>query len=141
LNESIAGFLIDECLSAKLADLARERGYHALATTRMLRLRKRDDYRVARFALDRNLVLVTNDMYDLANVYAGFEVHPGIVFITAGHTKLRNLPYQRKMFGAVLDELEDADPMSEAVLVTAKLGKERAVKITLKRYPYPDRAQ
>lgn len=139
MNESIAGFLIDECLSAKLADLARERGYHALATTRMLRLRKRDDYSVARFALDRNLVLVTNDMYDLANVFAGFEAHPGIVFVTAGHSKLRELPYQLAMFSAVLDELEDGDPMSEAILVTAKLDKARAIAITLKRYPYPDR--
>jgi hypothetical protein len=104
----------------------------------MLRLRKRDDYRVARFALDRNLVLVTNDMYDLANVYAGVDVHPGIVFITAGHSKLRELPYQQKMFAAVLDELEYADPMSEALLVTGKPGKGRTVSISLKRYPFPD---
>ena len=139
MNESIAGFLIDECLSAKLADLARERGYHALATTRMPRLRKRDDHRVARFALDRNLVLVTNDMYDLANIYGGLDVHPGIVFITAGHTKLRSLPYQQRMFGMVLDELEEADPMSEAILVTTRLGRSRTVDISLKRYRYPDR--
>jgi hypothetical protein len=129
LNASVAGFLIDECLSAKFADLLRERGYPALATTRTPGLRKRDDYRAARFAP------VTNDMYELANVHAGFEVHPGTVFITAGRTKLRDVPYQQRMFTVALDELEDADPMSVAIRV-----KGPTVDIGLKRYRHSDRS-
>jgi predicted nuclease of predicted toxin-antitoxin system len=109
LNESIAGFLIDECLSHELADLALEHGYHALAASRMWRLRKRDDYRVAKYALDHDLVLVPNDMYDLEGIYEQFEVHPGIVFITAGRPKLRTLPFQRRMFELMLEEIEDSD--------------------------------
>jgi hypothetical protein len=57
LNERIAGFLIDECLSGELADLAIEHDYYALATTQMGRWRGRNDYNVARFAIDRDLVL------------------------------------------------------------------------------------
>lgn len=137
MNENIAGFLIDECLSHELADLARERGYHALATTRMSRLRKRDDYRVATYAVDRDLILVTNDMYDLERIYERFAIHPGIVFITAGRAKLRTRPYQRRMFELVLDEVEESDPVSEAILVTAKEGKGRSVNLNIRRYPHP----
>jgi predicted nuclease of predicted toxin-antitoxin system len=69
LNEQIAGFPIDECLSQELANQAQEHGYFALAANRMWRLRKRDDYRVARYALDRDLILVTNDQYDFEGIY------------------------------------------------------------------------
>lgn len=144
MNEDVAGFLIDECLSFELADLAREHGYHALATTRMWKLRKRDDYRVAKYALDHNLILVTNDMYDLEDIYDQFEVHPGVVFITAGRSKLRTLDYQLKMFTLALDEIEDIDPMSQAILVTAKEQKGRGrrssnvVALTIKCYAHPN---
>jgi predicted nuclease of predicted toxin-antitoxin system len=137
LNESIAGFLIDECLSQELADQARELGYHSLAANRMSRLRTRDDYRVARYALDREMVLVTNDQYDFEAIYQPLEVHPGIVFITAGRSKLRELRYQQAMFQMALDELEDIDPLCQAILLTAKDGKGRRVNLSLARYPYP----
>jgi predicted nuclease of predicted toxin-antitoxin system len=137
LNEQIAGFLIDECLSQELADRAQERGYFALAANRMWRLRKRDDYRVARYALDRDLILVTNDQYDFESIYEQFEIHPGIVFITAGRSKLRELRYQQAMFEITLDAIEERDPTCEAILVTARDGKGRRVDINIKRYAFP----
>ena len=137
MNERIAGFLIDECLSDRLADLAIEHGYHALATTRMRRWRSRDDYRVARFAIDRDLVLVTNDRYDFEAIYGQIEVHPGIVFITAGRSKLRELKYQLAMFNMVLESLDESDPISEAIMVTAKAGRGRQVNLSIARYAFP----
>jgi predicted nuclease of predicted toxin-antitoxin system len=137
LNEQIAGFLIDECLSQELADRAQERGYFALAANRMWRLRKRDDYRVARYALDRDLILVTNDQYDFESIYEQFEIHPGIVFITAGRSKLRELRYQQAMFEITLDAIEERAPTCEAILVTARDGKGRRVDINIKRYAFP----
>ena len=137
MNEQIAGFLIDECLSQELADRAQERGYFALAANRMWRLRKRDDYRVARYALDRDLILVTNDQYDFESIYEQFEIHPGIVFITAGRPKLRELRYQQAMFEIALDTIEERDPTCEAILVTARDGKGRRVDINIKRYAFP----
>jgi predicted nuclease of predicted toxin-antitoxin system len=136
LNEQIAGFLIDECLSQELADRAQERGYFALAANRMWRLRKRDDYRVARYALDRDLILVTNDQYDFESIYEQFEIHPGIVFITAGRSKLRELRYQQAMFEITLDAIEERAPTCEAILVTARDGKGRRVDINIKRYAF-----
>lgn len=137
MNEQIAGFLIDECLSQELADRAQERGYFALAANRMWRLRKRDDYRVARYALDRDLILVTNDQYDFESIYEQFEIHPGIVFITAGRSKLRELRYQQAMFEITLDAIEERAPTCEAILVTARDGKGRRVDINIKRYAFP----
>ena len=137
MNEQIAGFLIDECLSQELADRAQERGYFALAANRMWRLRKRDDYRVARYALDRDLILVTNDQYDFESIYEQFEIHPGIVFITAGRSKLRELRYQQAMFEITLDAIEERAPTCEAILVTARDGKGRRVDITVERYAFP----
>jgi len=137
LNEQIAGFLIDECLSQELANQAQEHGYFALAASRMWRLRKRDDYRVARYALDRDLILVTNDQYDFEGIYEQFEIHPGIVFITAGRSKLRELRYQQAMFEITLDAIEERDPTCEAILVTARDGKGRRVDINIKRYAFP----
>ena len=69
MNESIAGFLIDECLSGDLADLANKYDYYAIATTRMGRWRGRSDYSVAKFAIDRDFILVTNDRHDFEAIY------------------------------------------------------------------------
>ena len=137
MNAQVTGFLIDECLSQELAGLAQEHGYFALAANRMWRLRKRDDYRVARYALDRDLILVTNDQYDFERIYERFEVHPGIVFITAGRSKLRELRYQQAMFEIALDAIEERDPVCEAILLTARDGKGRRVDINIKRYAFP----
>lgn len=104
-----------------------------------MRLRKRDDYRVASYALNHNLVLVTNDMYDLSSVYETerFAIHPGIVFITAGRPKLRTLAYKLEMFELALQEIEEKDPMCEAILVSARQAKGPSVNINIKRYAHP----
>jgi predicted nuclease of predicted toxin-antitoxin system len=137
LNERIAGFLIDECLSQELAHQAQEHDYLALAANRMWRLRRRDDYRVARYALDRDLILVTNDQYDFAAIYQQFEIHPGIVFITAGRSKLRELRYQQAMFAMALDEIEEREPINTAILLTAHEGKGRRVQLNIRTYAFP----
>jgi predicted nuclease of predicted toxin-antitoxin system len=137
LNERIAGFLIDECLSSQLAEFAIEHGYHALATSRMGRWRSRNDYHVAKFAIDRDLVLVTNDRHDFETIYEQMEIHPGIVFITAGRPKLRELKYQLAMFSMVLEALEEGDPVSEAIMVTARTARGRQVDLSIARYAFP----
>ena len=137
MNENIAGFLIDECLSQELADQAQKLGYFALAANRMGRLRKRDDYRVARYALDRDLILVTNDQFDFEAIYERLDIHPGIIFITAGRSKLRELPYQQAMFQMALDALEDIEPINEAILLSARDGRRRRVDLNMRRYAFP----
>jgi predicted nuclease of predicted toxin-antitoxin system len=120
--------------------MATERGYHSLATNRMWRLRKKNDYRVASYAVDHNLILVTNDFFDLESIYREIEIHPGIIFLTAGRPKLRTLPYQQKMFALALDAAEEKEPIAEAIIVSAsdaKNRRDRSVNITLQRKPLP----
>ena len=140
MNEDVAGFLVDECLSQELADMAIEVGYHALAANRMWSLRKRNDYRVAKYAIDRNLILVTNDFFDLEGIYENLEIHPGIIFITAASSKLRQLSYQRKMFELALDEVEDEEPIQQAIRVRATQGRGKSVNMSVERYYLPDLA-
>jgi hypothetical protein len=64
-------------------------------------------------------------------------VHPGIVLIAAARSKLRDLKHQLAMFSLVLEELEDSDPVSEAILVTAKAGRGRQVDLRIARYAFP----
>ena len=103
----------------------------------MGRWRGRDDYSVARFAIDRDLVLVTNDRYDFEAIYDQMEIHPGIVFVTAGRPKLRERRYQLAMFNIALDSLDESDPVSEAILVTARAGRGRQVNLSIARYAFP----
>jgi hypothetical protein len=92
---------------------------------------------VARYALDRDLVLVTNDQYDFEAIYEQFDIHPGIVFITAGRPKLRELRYQQAMFAMALDEIEENEPVNTAILLTAREGKGRRVDLNMKTYAFP----
>ena len=92
---------------------------------------------MATFAIDRNLVLVTNDRYDFETIYEQHEIHPGLVFITSGRSKLRELKYQLAMFELVLDSVEESDPVSEAIMVTAKQGRGRQVNLNIVRYAFP----
>jgi predicted nuclease of predicted toxin-antitoxin system len=131
-------FLIDEDLSAELADMATARGFHALAIVRIPRFRGRGDPVVARYALENDMILVTNNRVDFERVYLRKEVHPGLAFICAEHTKLRTLRYQKVMMQLILDEVEKDAPVQEAIVVTARYGKKRCdVAITLERFHLP----
>jgi len=117
--------------------MAGERGYHALAANRTWSLRKRSDYRIAKYAIDRDLILVTNDFFDLASVYEQFEFHPGLVFLTAATSKLRDLVYLKSMFAVALDAIEEEEPIQQAIYIRARRGPDRSVSIDIDRYYLP----
>jgi predicted nuclease of predicted toxin-antitoxin system len=58
------GILIDENLSPGLVEVAQARGLVSLSVARMKRLRGRRDHVIARYAIDNDLTLVTNNMVD-----------------------------------------------------------------------------
>lgn len=118
--------------------MAIEAGYVGLAVSRMWSLRKRSDYRVAKHAIDRNYILVTNDFFDLEAIYGRVEIHPGIIFLTSSSSKLRQLAYQRKMFQLALDEVEEEEPIQQAIRVRCTPGRGRNVNMFVDRYNLPD---
>ena len=138
MTAAVAGLLIDENLSPELADLAISRGFHSIAVARMWRLRGRGDHIIARYALDRELILVTNNLVDFERIYDDREFHPGLIFITAIGPKLMKLPHQLAMFSAGMDEVEEDEPIEEVILVTASPAGRNSAKYTVERYELPD---
>jgi predicted nuclease of predicted toxin-antitoxin system len=128
--------LIDEDLSPALADLAAGRGYTAISVTRRAKLRGRGDSVIARHAIDRDLVLVTNNIVDFERIYVYKEFHPGLVFI-AGSSKLRTKRYQLLMMELALDEIEQDGLLQEALLITPT-RHDGDVTLTLERYLLPE---
>ena len=90
---------------------------------------------IARYALERDLILVTNNMIDFERIYEEREFHPGLVFITATQNKL--MKYQERMFDLALDAVEEDEPVQEAILITAS-PKRNSVQLTLERYYLPE---
>ena len=72
-------FLIDECLSPKLATIARARGFPESTHVTWLGLRSRQDWAIVRRAVDDGYVLVTNDSADFTSLMEREPVHPGLI--------------------------------------------------------------
>jgi hypothetical protein len=68
---------------------------------------------------------------------ANIECHPGVVFFVVGHPKLNELKYQKAMMNLALNDIEEQEPVQEALLVTAT-GKPGQFEMTVDRYYLPD---
>ena len=81
LQHSGMRFLIDENLSPVLADLARERGYEAMAV-RDLGLLNAKDWTLLEIVRRDDWILVTNNVEEFRRRYARrVELHAGVVFL------------------------------------------------------------
>lgn len=137
MSEQVAGFLIDEDLSYELAEIAVARGYHALAVTRMRGLRGRGDQRIAKYAIDHDLILVTNNLVDFERIYDNRDYHPGLIAICSSDPKLRKLQYQRKMMEKAIDEVESKEPIQELIYLFADGPLKGPVTLTIDRWYLP----
>ncbi len=94
-------FLIDECLSQLLVEAAVFFGHEAVHVNHRGLASRRDDS-LARYCVDTDTTMVTNNGRDFRRLYAGLPVHPGLVVILPSV----NRPGQRILFEAVLRHLE-----------------------------------
>jgi predicted nuclease of predicted toxin-antitoxin system len=111
-------FLIDENLSPTLVDLARERGYEAMAV-RDLGLLNAKDWTLLEKVQDEDWTLVTNNFDEFRRRYARkVTLHAGVVFLVdvdAGRH------VQRLAFAAALDEIDaNADLVNLELLVESR---------------------
>jgi predicted nuclease of predicted toxin-antitoxin system len=122
-----ASFLIDECLSPRLARAARERGHNARHVTQA-GLVSTPDPVVAEAAVARADILVTNNARHFRRVYGQFVSHPGLVLI------LPSVPHaeQVRLFEIVLDHIE-----SEAEIVDHLVEISHNGRITITPWPQP----
>ena len=110
-------FLINECLSPTLAEIARNRGFTESMHVNWLGLRSRQDWTLVRRAVDDGYVLVTNNRTDFTSLIDREPRHPGLVCINiaAGHM---SLCVQQKLFDYAMAQITDNDLTDQIVEIT-----------------------
>ncbi len=115
--------LIDECLSAELALMARERGHHEASHVVWIGKSGWKDWELKQLLLDEDWVLVTWNCKDFRGpenapgskgVLADVQLHAGLICIN-GPTGM-DLELQRHLFGFVLEELDLRPDLTNQVL-------------------------
>ena len=121
-------FLIDECLSPRLATIARERGYPQSTHVTWLGLRAWRDWALVRRAVADGYVLVTNDRADFTALMEREHEHPGLVCMTIAHG-LNSLDVQTRLFEFALVRLAEEDIKGRILEIT--LRADRTVRVNL----------
>ncbi len=93
-------FLIDECLHPSLVGVAEERSHQAHHLV-YLGMQGWQDPDVFKRAAERDYTLVTNNAADFRRLYAGIDLHAGLIIVVPNVTPTK----QRALFEAVLDHL------------------------------------
>jgi predicted nuclease of predicted toxin-antitoxin system len=103
-------FLVDECLSPELVDVAREHGFNAYHVTRRGWGSDSDPQLLSRI-LHEDLTFVTNNWKDFRPMISRTEVHPGVIAILPNVRKHR----QMALFAAALAKIQGTDPPLDMV--------------------------
>jgi predicted nuclease of predicted toxin-antitoxin system len=122
-------FFIDECLTATLVAVAKERELFAVFGPHAGKAGWQD-WTIARYAYENDLIVVTNNRRDFLNEYASFEVHPGLVVIIPRG----NRADQVEWFTSVLDTLSAMEEMPVNQLVEV----DRQGKVTIRNWHLKD---
>ena len=93
-------FLIDECLSARLVAIAKERHFDAQFGPHIGKSGWQD-WNLAQFAIENDYVLVTNNRRDFLKIYSSLPLHNGLVVLVPNVERAR----QVALFELVLDHL------------------------------------
>lgn len=126
-------FLIDECLSPNLAELARELGHSGSTHVTWLGLGSAKDWTIARRAVDEGFVFVTNNRVDFLKLYKREELHGGLVCLNAAY-KAMDGEQQRRLFTLALARLGRQEPYNDVLEIT--LAEDGTVAVD--RYPHPE---
>ncbi len=90
-------FLIDECISASLLQAAYDEGHEAYHITRLGKSGVSDPELVS-YALEQDLIIVTNNARDFRRLIEHVEIHSGLVVIVPNV----KMEAQGELFGEVL---------------------------------------
>lgn len=134
--------LIDECLSAELVLMARERGHHEASHVVWIGKSGWKDWELKQLLLNEDWVLVTwickdfrgpKDSPGAMGVLADVQLHAGLICID-GPTGM-DLELQRHLFGFVLEELDREPDLTNQVLEITVDERDESVDII--RYELP----
>jgi len=137
-------FLIDECLSPDLAQMARDRGHGESSHVVWIGRGGVKDRDLLQIVLGRDWTLVTRNSYDFrgppnapgtAGEYQRTEIHAGLVCLNGPDGM--DLEMQLEIFEAALDEFgRDGDLVNQVLEVTMKTADD--VEILIERYALPE---
>jgi predicted nuclease of predicted toxin-antitoxin system len=121
-------FLIDECLHTSLVAVAQEGG-HDCSHVNWLGLSGETDWDLMPRIIAEDFTFVTNNARDFRKLYAGQELHAGLVIILP-----QVLPQlQRELFALILRELAEGEELVNEVIEISLDGDEAV----LDRYVLP----
>ena len=123
-------FLIDECLSPKLAEIARDRDFVLSTHVNWLGLQSEEDWIIVQRAVDESYVIVTNNKTDFMDLVGRQDIHAGLVCLNA--PGLMSLKVQQDLFEFALGQLDD-EPVNDVLDIT--LTPELEIKCD--RYAWP----
>ena len=135
-------FLIDECLSLDLVEVARHRGFTQSSHVVWLGKAGWKDWELKPFILEGDWTFVTRDSVDFRGPaeqpgtkgqYADVALHAGLVCMNG--PAAMNLELQCELFSAALDEIGNVDQLVNEV-VEVELETPEA-EITIRRYILP----
>ena len=121
-------FLIDECLSVDLIQVAGAAGFEAQHVARIGKAGWKDR-NVARVAADGDFVLVTNNASDFRGIYATTPLHAGLIIIVPNVNRV----LQTQLFQAALDVVTLPNDLINRVLEVDIAGE----NITIDLYDLP----
>lgn len=138
-------FLIDECLSLDLVEVARGRGFTESSHVVWMGKAGWKDWELKSFILEGDWTFVTRNSVDFRGLadnpgtkgqYAGVPLHAGLVCINGpvGMTA----EYQCDLFSGVLDEIGDVGQLVNEVLEVDM--ESSRTEFTIRRYTLPENA-
>jgi hypothetical protein len=127
-------FLIDECLSPELAQLAIDAGHGESTCVRDRGLAGTKDWKLIQHVVANDFTLVTCNSVDfrgggpgqLGGEHAKQSIHAGLVCLNSSH--VLDLQRQRELFQIALDELAQMDGLIVSVWASASAPAARCCR-------------
>ena len=136
-------FLIDECLSPDLAQLARDRGYHGSSHVTWLGKAGWKDWQLRDLILEQDWTFVTRNSVDFRGPsdqpgaegqYANVPIHAGLICING--TGRMSGEVEIELFAAVLDQIGTVEYLVNEV-IEVNFGEEDNGEFEIVRYLLP----
>jgi predicted nuclease of predicted toxin-antitoxin system len=134
--------LIDECLSPELVPDMRDRGFicgHANDVKAKRREHRLSDPNIARYALERDMIVVTRNISDFLQLYQARSLHPGLVLLRCPEGISFSVPLQRSMLALAIDGRAEkggtglSEPLQEVVTVSLVAARGGEFELALER--------
>jgi hypothetical protein len=135
-------FMIDECLSPELVDIAIERGYQA-AHVAHIGKGGWQDWNLMKPLLDQDWTMVTNNAGDYRSEFGNVDLHAGLICLNGSVSAQLDLNLQRQAFAIALDEVEalDGDIVNKDIEVSLHGFVDEAPVFEVAVFPLPQQIQ